>query len=79
MSQTPKPTEVFSEPPPREAPEELREGSVEIHVDPDLEKSSISKFDRYMLPQLGLLVLLAYLDRSNIGMCFSRYFFSYER
>ena len=57
-----------SNPPACETVVELSEGSNEIYVDPDVEKSIISKFDKYMMPQMAVLVLLAYLDRSNIGM-----------
>lgn len=37
------------------------------YVDPDLEKSAMRKFDRYAMPQFGILILIAYLDRTNIG------------
>lgn len=42
-------------------------GEAELFVDPELEKSTLRKFDRYVLPQMMVLVLIAYLDRSNIG------------
>ncbi|KAF2168368.1 hypothetical protein M409DRAFT_53058 [Zasmidium cellare ATCC 36951] len=42
-------------------------GEQEIYIDPELEKRTLRKFDRWVLPQFMLLVLIAYLDRSNIG------------
>ena len=37
------------------------------YIDPVLEKRVMRKFDYYVIPQMMLLVILAYLDRSNIG------------
>lgn len=37
------------------------------YVDPILEKSAMRKFDRWAMPQFGILILIAYLDRTNIG------------
>lgn len=42
-------------------------GEQDIHIDPELEKRVLGKFDKLVLPQFMLLVLIAYLDRSNIG------------
>ncbi|VUC31689.1 unnamed protein product [Clonostachys rosea] len=39
----------------------------EPYIDPDIENAAVKKFDRYVLPQILILVLLSYLDRSNIG------------
>ncbi|KAF7560977.1 hypothetical protein G7046_g3181 [Stylonectria norvegica] len=36
-------------------------------IDPELEKRALRKFDMFLLPQLALLTVLAYLDRTNIG------------
>lgn len=36
-------------------------------VDPELEKQALKRFDMFLLPQLALLTILAYLDRTNIG------------
>lgn len=36
-------------------------------VDTELESQALRKFDLYLLPQLALLTILAYLDRTNIG------------
>ncbi|KAF7545218.1 hypothetical protein G7Z17_g9358 [Cylindrodendrum hubeiense] len=38
-----------------------------VIIDPVVEKRTISKFDKFMMPQMALLMLIAYLDRSNIG------------
>ncbi|CAK7266666.1 hypothetical protein SEPCBS57363_002205 [Sporothrix epigloea] len=38
-----------------------------IYIDPAKEKAVIRKFDKYVLPQAFLILLLNYLDRSNIG------------
>lgn len=50
----------------------LRSGDIalqdtDIYVDPELEKRVMRKFDRFILPQFAILMLIAYLDRSNIG------------
>lgn len=37
------------------------------YVDPELERHALRKFDKYLLPPLALILLLAYLDRSNLG------------
>lgn len=37
-------------------------------IDPVLEKKVMRKFDCYVIPQMMLLIILAYLDRSNIGI-----------
>ncbi|KAL2825771.1 major facilitator superfamily domain-containing protein [Aspergillus cavernicola] len=41
--------------------------SDEFYVDPVLEKKILRKFDIYAMPQLFLLAVLCYLDRSNLG------------
>ena len=38
-----------------------------VTVDSELEKQALKKFDMFLLPQLALLTILAYLDRTNIG------------
>ncbi|RDL30983.1 Uncharacterized protein BP5553_09772 [Venustampulla echinocandica] len=38
-----------------------------VLIDPLVEKRIIAKFDKFMMPQMALLMLMAYLDRSNIG------------
>ncbi|KAJ0278337.1 hypothetical protein COL940_007341 [Colletotrichum noveboracense] len=40
--------------------------AAEIAVDPQ-ERAVLSKFDKFVMPQMALLVLFAYLDRTNIG------------
>lgn len=47
--------------------------SGEVHdfsneVDPVLERKTLRKFDKCLLPPLAIILLLAYLDRSNLGM-----------
>ncbi|OBT70771.1 hypothetical protein VF21_10192 [Pseudogymnoascus sp. 05NY08] len=42
-------------------------GLSEVFIDPIVEKRTIAKFDKFMMPQMALLMLIAYLDRSNIG------------
>jgi hypothetical protein len=39
-----------------------------LEIDPVLERRVMRKFDMFVIPQMMLLVILAYLDRSNIGM-----------
>ena len=39
----------------------------QIEIDPVLERRVMRKFDMFVVPQMILLVILAYLDRSNIG------------
>src|SRR4051812_14395980 len=38
-----------------------------IYIDPEAERAVIKKFDKYVLPQAFLFVLLNFLDRSNLG------------
>lgn len=35
--------------------------------DPEIELRTLRKFDRWLLPPLSVILLLAYLDRSNLG------------
>ncbi len=42
--------------------------SATIHVDPEKEKAVLRKFDKWLLPQVYVFILLNYLDRSNLGM-----------
>ncbi|KAL6401151.1 high-affinity nicotinic acid transporter [Ilyonectria robusta] len=42
-------------------------GVSNVVIDPIVEKRTISKFDKFMMPQMAILMLIAYLDRSNIG------------
>lgn len=43
-------------------------GVSNVVIDPIVEKRTISKFDKFMMPQMAVLMLIAYLDRSNIGL-----------
>jgi hypothetical protein len=38
------------------------------HIDPDAEKKLLLKCDLYVLPPLFVIFLLAFLDRTNIGI-----------
>jgi MFS family permease len=40
---------------------------VAVGLDPALERRTLRKFDKYLLPPLAVILLLAYLDRSNLG------------
>jgi hypothetical protein len=39
----------------------------DIYIDPVLEKRTMAKFDKFLMPQIALLNLITYLDRTNIG------------
>lgn len=39
----------------------------EVYVDPVIEKRALRKFDYYVLPVIGICMLMSALDRSNIG------------
>jgi MFS family permease len=38
-----------------------------IYIDPEKEKAVLRKFDKWILPQAFVFILLNYLDRSNLG------------
>lgn len=38
-----------------------------IYIDPKQEAAVLRKFDKYLLPQAFIIILLNYLDRSNLG------------
>lgn len=38
-----------------------------LTIDPEIESRCWRKFDFLVMPQLAILILLGYLDRSNIG------------
>ena len=40
---------------------------IATELDPALERRTLRKFDKYLLPPLAVILLLAYLDRSNLG------------
>jgi hypothetical protein len=52
-------------------PDEKSDSSVgEIHdlsYDLEAEKRVLRKFDKFLLPPLAVILLIAYLDRSNLG------------
>lgn len=41
----------------------------EIHLDPMLETQTLRRFDLFLLPQIAILIIIGYLDRTNVGMC----------
>ena len=41
--------------------------NIAVQLDPALERRTLRKFDKYLLPPLAVILLLAYLDRSNLG------------
>jgi hypothetical protein len=43
------------------------EGTV-LGFDPAFERRTLRKFDKWLLPPLAIILLIAYLDRSNLGM-----------
>jgi hypothetical protein len=45
-----------------------------IYIDPEKEKAVLRKFDKFLLPQAFLFILLNYLDRSNLGMICDSWF-----
>lgn len=38
-----------------------------IQIDKEDERRVLSKFDWFVMPQMAILVIFAYLDRTNIG------------
>lgn len=52
----------------------LPAGDAEIDstYDVELERRTLRKFDFFVLPQFMIMVLISYLDRSNIGMVYQR-------
>lgn len=43
------------------------DATAEIYIDPVIEQRIMRKFDMWVLPQFGLLNILSYMDRANIG------------
>ena len=39
----------------------------DIQLDPTMEKKTLRRFDMFLLPQIAILIVIGYLDRSNIG------------
>ena len=39
----------------------------DLSYDTEAEKKVLKKFDKFLLPPLGVILLVAYLDRSNLG------------
>jgi hypothetical protein len=42
------------------------EGTI-TSIDPEFEHRTLRKFDKWLLPPLIVILLVAYLDRSNLG------------
>ena len=53
-------------------PEEKIDASIgevqDFSYDSEAERKVLRKFDKFLLPPLALILLVAYLDRSNLGM-----------
>lgn len=41
----------------------------EMQLDPEMERKTLRKFDMCLLPQIAVLIIIGYLDRTNIGEC----------
>lgn len=39
----------------------------DIQLDPALEKQTLRRFDLFLLPQIAILIVIGYLDRTNVG------------
>jgi len=39
----------------------------DIQIDPVLEQQTLRKFDLFLLPQIAVLIIIGYLDRTNVG------------
>lgn len=39
----------------------------DLGFDADVEEKVLRKFDKFLLPPLAIILLVAYLDRSNLG------------
>jgi hypothetical protein len=52
-------------------PEEKSDPSIgevqDLSFDSEAEKKVLRKFDKFLLPPLAVILLIAYLDRSNLG------------
>ena len=53
-------------------PEEKTDASIgevqDFSYDSEAERKVLRKFDKFLLPPLALILLVDYLDRSNLGM-----------
>ena len=57
--------------PESDSPVEQAVGEAIPYIDPELEKKVLRKFDIWLLPQMMILVMISFLDRSNIGKTIS--------
>lgn len=39
----------------------------DMQLDPTMEKKILQRFDMFLLPQIAIIIVIGYLDRSNIG------------
>lgn len=46
---------------------ETEQSSETTDIDPEVERQCMRKFDLFVMPQIFIILLLGYLDRSNIG------------
>lgn len=52
------------------AQKDVEIGSEEIagvHIDPDIQRRALRKFDFFILPQIMIISIIGYMDRSNMG------------
>ncbi|KAK2810067.1 hypothetical protein FQN50_003261 [Emmonsiellopsis sp. PD_5] len=69
----PKPQEIAPKSEPQDMPKSAPDSSsseaavADIYIDPVLERKVMRKFDMFVVPQMIILIIIAYLDRSNIG------------
>ncbi|KAH6989370.1 major facilitator superfamily domain-containing protein [Ilyonectria sp. MPI-CAGE-AT-0026] len=54
-------------PPEAEPRVSAEDATTVVFIDPEKEKATVRKFDRYVLPQFVIIQVLSYLDRTNIG------------
>lgn len=50
-----------------EVEREADQSSDTVTIDPEVERRCMRKFDLFVMPQILILLLLGYLDRSNVG------------
>ena len=44
------------------------QGTVQdLQLDPAMERDTLRRFDLFLLPQIAILIIIGYLDRSNVG------------
>lgn len=58
--------EASEKKPALDVPSDHHNGETSL-VSNDAQRKVLSKFDKFVMPQMAILVLFAYLDRTNIG------------